>query len=259
MTARLPLFRQETPYSCMAACLRMVLAYLGTEVDEDTVREQSYTTLWGTSTRDAAACAHGYGLEAVWVQEAGPDDLVRWLEADLFPILVARLVHLGQWSKHAVVVEALSDDQLTYLDPADGQRHSMDRTVLEKAWYVAGGEAVFDCAYRKGDRSMSLPRVMREPVQHFPTKRDAWQQEQLQRLEPSRTAFQRLLPELLESHKNQFVAIYQERLVDTDPDRATLVQRTRAQGYRPVYIQKVTQQPRVVELPSPEEVRRVSL
>ena len=77
---------------------------------------------------------------------------------------------------------------------------------------------------------------------------DAWRQEQLQRLEPNRTAFQLLLPELLKIHRNQFVAIYQGRLVDADLDRIALVQRTRAQGYRPVYIQKVTKKPRVVTL-----------
>ncbi len=87
--------------------------------------------------------------------------------------------------------------------------------------------------------------------QRFPDEYDAWRQEQLQCLEPNRIAFQQLLPELLKIHRNQFVAIYQGRLVDADPDRIVLVQCTRAQGYRPVYIQKVTKEPRVVELPSP--------
>ena len=86
--------------------------------------------------------------------------------------------------------------------------------------------------------------------QRLPDEYDAWRQEQLQRLEPNRTAFQQLLPELLKTHENQFVAICQGRLVDADPDRVALIQRTRAQGYRPVYIQKVTKEPRVVELPS---------
>ena len=95
--------------------------------------------------------------------------------------------------------------------------------------------------------------------QCFPVEHDAWRLEQLQRLEPNRTAFQRLLPELLKTHENQFVAICQGRLVDADPDRVALVQRTRAQGYRPVTIQKVTQELRIAELPSPEEVWRVSL
>jgi prevent-host-death family protein len=90
--------------------------------------------------------------------------------------------------------------------------------------------------------------------QRFAAESDTWQQEQLQRLEPNRTAFQQFLPELLKTHKNQFVAIHQGKLVDADSERVALVQRTRTKGYRPVYIQKVTREPRIVELPSPEEV-----
>ncbi len=95
--------------------------------------------------------------------------------------------------------------------------------------------------------------------QRFPIRHDAWQQEQLRRLEPNRAAFQRLLPELLRVHKGQFVAIYRDRLVDADPDRTVLVRRTRDRRYRPVYIQKVEPEPRVVELPSLEEAWHVSL
>jgi len=93
----------------------------------------------------------------------------------------------------------------------------------------------------------------------FHVGRDAWQQEQLQRMTSNRAAFQQLLPELIETHRDQFVAFYRGRLVDTDPDRVLLIQRTRARGYRPVYIQRVTPEPRIVELPSPEEVQRVPL
>lgn len=102
---------------------------------------------------------------------------------------------------------------------------------------------------------MSIEDYKQHPSGEF----DSWRQEQLQRLEPNRTAFQRLLPELLKTHKTQFVAIYEEEVVDSDPDRAALVQRTRAQGYRPIYIQKVTQEPRIVEFPSPEEMWRVRI
>jgi hypothetical protein len=98
---------------------------------------------------------------------------------------------------------------------------------------------------------------VRDYQRYFPAEHDVWRQEQLQCLGPNRTAFQRLLPELLQTHQDQFVAIYQGQFVDADPERVALVQRTRAQGYRPVYIQKVTSEPRIVELPSPEGVRHV--
>jgi len=142
VTPKLPVYQQETPYSYVAACLRMVLAYLGVEVDEDTLRERSYTTLWGTSITDATTCARAYGLTAAWTEEARSDDLARWLEEGLFPILVVRLIHLGHRSKHAVVVEEMAGDQLTYIDPADGCRYTITREALEQAWQLAGGEAV---------------------------------------------------------------------------------------------------------------------
>jgi len=88
---------------------------------------------------------------------------------------------------------------------------------------------------------------------------DAWRQEQLQRLEPNRTAFQRFLPELLETHKGQFVAIHKGEVIDADTDNRELAKRIYARKLFPVYIQLVSEQPRVIELPSPEEVRRVPL
>ena len=95
----------------------------------------------------------------------------------------------------------------------------------------------------------------------FVAKRDydTWRQGQLQRLEPNRTAFQRLLPELLKTHKGQFVAIHNGEMVDADTDNRELAKRIYARKLFPVYIQLVSKQPRVIELPSPEEVRRVPL
>ncbi|TEU21796.1 MAG: type II toxin-antitoxin system Phd/YefM family antitoxin [Anaerolineales bacterium] len=88
---------------------------------------------------------------------------------------------------------------------------------------------------------------------------DTWRQEQLQRLQPEREAFQRLLPELLKTHKGQFVAIHKGKMVDADTDNRELAKRIYARKLFPVYIQLVSEKPRVIELPSPEEVRRVPL
>jgi hypothetical protein len=80
---------------------------------------------------------------------------------------------------------------------------------------------------------------------------DTWRQEQLQRLEPDRTAFQRLLPELLKTHKGQFVAIHKGEMVDADMDNRELAKRIYARKLFPIYIQLVSEQPRVIELSSP--------
>ncbi len=80
----------------------------------------------------------------------------------------------------------------------------------------------------------------------------AWLEEQLRPLEPERQAFQRLLPELLETHYGQFVAIHGGQVIDPAADKGALALRVLAQPYRPVYIEEVREQPRIYELPSPE-------
>jgi PHD/YefM family antitoxin component YafN of YafNO toxin-antitoxin module len=77
--------------------------------------------------------------------------------------------------------------------------------------------------------------------------------------ERERAAFERLKPELLKTHKGQFVAIHKGEVVDADTDNRELAKRIYARKLFPVYIQLVSKQPRVIELPSPEEVRRVPL
>jgi hypothetical protein len=85
----------------------------------------------------------------------------------------------------------------------------------------------------------------------------AWLQHELERLEPDRIAFQSVLAELQQTHLNQFVLMYQGKLVDAHTDRAALIQRARARNYHPFYLKQVTSEPRIVEIPSPEKVGHV--
>src|SRR6185369_791179 len=49
--------------------------------------------------------------------------------------------------------------------------------------------------------------------------------------------FLRMLPELLKSHCGQYVAIHEEKLVDSDCDDIALVQRVHAKfGYVPIHV-----------------------
>jgi hypothetical protein len=64
-------------------------------------------------------------------------------------------------------------------------------------------------------------------------------------------AFQRLLPQLLATRRDHYVAIHEERVVDTDPDDIALIQRVHARyGYVPIHVDRVTElPPRPARLP----------
>lgn len=134
MLPRLPFFKQETPYSCVPACLRMVLSHQGIEASEDELRLRSRTSLWGTNARDAIACVKSFGLQAEEVREATAENLREWLDHGLFPILLIDLRPIrGEVGRHAIVVEEISEDRVLCLDPLTDRR-VLALDVIEQAW-----------------------------------------------------------------------------------------------------------------------------
>jgi PHD/YefM family antitoxin component YafN of YafNO toxin-antitoxin module len=75
--------------------------------------------------------------------------------------------------------------------------------------------------------------------------------------EQGRMDLQRMLPDLLKTHANQFVAVLDGKVVDADADKVALAHRVYERfGYRPIYMDQALPQPRVVRLPSPRMVRQ---
>jgi hypothetical protein len=63
--------------------------------------------------------------------------------------------------------------------------------------------------------------------------------------------FLQLRPGLLESHRNQFVAIHEGQVVDSGDDAVTVALRVYARyGQVPIYVGQVTERRRVVRMPS---------
>ncbi len=75
-----------------------------------------------------------------------------------------------------------------------------------------------------------------------------WQQE--------RRAFLRLLPSLLPSHRGQYVAIHEGKVVESGPDKVVVGLRAYAKyGYVPIYVGLVTDEPiPVVRISGPRRV-----
>ena len=77
------------------------------------------------------------------------------------------------------------------------------------------------------------------------------------KFEREKAAFHRLLPELLTTHRGQYVAIHDEQVVETGTDKVAVVMATfRRVGAVPIFVELVTEVPRVVRILSPRVVRR---
>jgi hypothetical protein len=74
-------------------------------------------------------------------------------------------------------------------------------------------------------------------------------------------AFHRLLPELLRTHRDQYVAIHEGQVVDSGPDQIEVAERAYARfGYIPILVTLVTDRPRpVIRIPSPRLLRNRDL
>lgn len=124
MPERPPFYKQETEYSCVPACLRMVLASLGVIKTEQELREMcDCTTLEGAAALKMIDAARALGFTETRKQNLSLDDLEYELERGLFPITYVGVSTSASKlpEKHAVVVVAIEGDQVQTLDPARGE------------------------------------------------------------------------------------------------------------------------------------------
>lgn len=76
----------------------------------------------------------------------------------------------------------------------------------------------------------------------FPPPHNKWEREY--------RAFQRLLPELLQTHRGKYVAIHNEQVVETGDDPIALIKQVHARyGYVPIHVDHVVEPP-----PSPVRI-----
>lgn len=129
-------YPQETDYSCVPACLRMVMANLGIQVDEATLRTCCQTDPKGTASTAMVLCALSYGLQAFETSNASWSELVHWVEQNVYPIVYLNLFPLDMmWGLHAVIVEAITKDTIVFLDPIVGRRQAAI-ALFEQAWQM---------------------------------------------------------------------------------------------------------------------------
>jgi hypothetical protein len=75
--------------------------------------------------------------------------------------------------------------------------------------------------------------------------------------ERERAAFQRLLPELLRTHRGEWVAIVDGQPVQFGSDFSSVIVPVRQRfGQRPIYVHEISEEPRLYTISSPRVIRR---
>lgn len=124
-----PLHKQETSYSCVPACLRMVLSSLGVSKTEQELRVLCDCTYdspllpGGTDPFKLKIAAQTLGFTNTQIGNLTVDDLRSELARGLYPIayLKANLASRMPRQFHAVVVVDIVENEVGVLDPWRGE------------------------------------------------------------------------------------------------------------------------------------------
>ena len=143
MRLEVPIFRQERDWSCLVACVRMCLTYVGIERSEDELVTLLGASPLGLTLEQASEGIRGLDCE---VELAYNRDLL-WLinrVLDEEAVIVATLIRFVDDCevRHAVVVVGLGDHEIEVIDPAAGEIVRMPQQELYKRWRAVNGAAL---------------------------------------------------------------------------------------------------------------------
>jgi ABC-type bacteriocin/lantibiotic exporter with double-glycine peptidase domain len=112
----------------------MVLAHLGREVTEATVRTVCDCTVFGTEALKAVDAMRQLGFRGTTKQTCTLEELRELVLRGQWPIVFVNTLPItGERNAHAVVVVEVASAQLTVYDPLDGERGLSQATFLT-AW-----------------------------------------------------------------------------------------------------------------------------
>jgi ABC-type bacteriocin/lantibiotic exporter with double-glycine peptidase domain len=133
-----PHFKQEFPFSCLAACVRMVLAYHGRTCSEDEVRQLLGTVPQGTPARAILRVA-ALGFD-VQLRFTNLGELNAALNAGTPPVVFVNTGDLDYWSfdcAHVLVVVGMDVTSLSVNDPhLDSAPQQTSLSGFHQAWAV---------------------------------------------------------------------------------------------------------------------------
>lgn len=126
-------YKQETRYSCVPACLRMVFQTFGLDVSEAELRYACDSTDLGTNALQALDVARRYGFTNTRKYTLTMEELEE-LANEGHPIVIVNLWPIQQiYERHALIVLAVNATEVSVLDPAQGER-LIPRAEFELGW-----------------------------------------------------------------------------------------------------------------------------
>ncbi len=132
--SKLPLYLQETPDSCVPACLRMVFAELGLEITEAELRDLCDCTFEGTRALKAVDAARTLGFPQTGKHTLTLAELETVVNNGSTSIVFVDMEPInGTYQVHALVVTDVTPFSIQVLDPASGER-IIPHQVFQVAW-----------------------------------------------------------------------------------------------------------------------------
>lgn len=114
-----PFFSQAYPFSCVPACLRMVLASLGLKKSEAEIRSFCDCDETGTPPSKAVEAVIKFGFEA-YRANLTFEELKALVSQNITPIVFTRVSEEVNYS-HAVVIYKISRGKIYAVDPELGE------------------------------------------------------------------------------------------------------------------------------------------
>jgi ABC-type bacteriocin/lantibiotic exporter with double-glycine peptidase domain len=142
MKIELPHVSQEEDYSCVPACIRIVLQHWGHNYAEFEVSEACKTSDRGTGQNQAVEGIKKLGFEASKLQDEPFDLIVQFLHEGM-PVVALLDVHQLPYAKdkaglHAVVVNGFDGNHVSFIDPARGEEIELPVNTFLRAWQECG-------------------------------------------------------------------------------------------------------------------------
>ena len=153
MSIELPLYEQERPKTCALACLRMILAAFGTEVEESAIEAEARMIPGGTEIGELERLARLFGLVAD-IEEVPVEQLpAHFAEGRLVMIYLDRAVFdlnpdqrrhhtLRNANIHVVVPTRVGSRSVTYNDPLSGRSVRRSIRLFRSAYERLGNRCV---------------------------------------------------------------------------------------------------------------------